>query len=145
MSNWREINKEVILKLKPCEDRLENYLKHYNDFNGDLSEFLDLEQISETDKISLAVRVMPRFLVEVFAIDCAVSALKYGDADSAAYAADSADSAADDAAAYAAAHAAYAAAHAARAAFYAAPYAHAAREKERQSQIEALHIIIEGE
>ncbi len=68
------INKEIIKSLKPCADRYENYLKHYPDFEGCLEEFLDLEHISHTDKIWVSVRVMPRFWVECFAIDCALSA-----------------------------------------------------------------------
>lgn len=66
------VNKEIIKSLKPCADRYENYLKYYNDFDGQLEEFLDLENITYQDKIWVAVRLMPRFLAEVFAIDCAV-------------------------------------------------------------------------
>lgn len=85
------INKEIIKSLKPCADRYENYLKHYSDFEGYLEDFLDLEHISHSDKIWISVRVMPRFWVECFAIDCAVSANAAYAAYAAAYAANAAD------------------------------------------------------
>ena len=112
------INKEIIKSLKPCADGYQNYLKHYPDFEGCLEEFLDLEHISNSDKIWVSVRLMPRFLVECFAIDCAISAAAA--ADDAAYAA---------AAAYAAHAAADDAAHAAA---------------ERQRQIESIIYLIQS-
>ena len=59
-----KINTAVITKLKPCKDRLDNWLKHYADFDGSLTQFLRLECITSRDKIWVAVRVMPRFEVE---------------------------------------------------------------------------------
>lgn len=94
------INKEIIKSLEPCANRHENYLRHYPDFEGCLEEFLDLEQISHADKIWVSVRVMPRFLVECFAIDCAVSAYYADAAYYAAYAAANAAAAAAADAAY---------------------------------------------
>jgi hypothetical protein len=123
------VNKEIIKSLRPCADRYENYLKYYSDFDGQFEEFLDLENITYQDKIWLAVRLMPRFLVEVFAIDCVVRAAEYdayaADAAAAAYAADAADdayAAAADAAAYATADAA-----------------------ERQNQIESIIYLIQNQ
>ena len=106
------INKEIIKALKPCGYRYENYITHYAEFNGTLEEFLFLPLISHNDKLWVGLRLLPRNLVEVFAIDCAVSAQNYADdaddaaAGYAAYAAyanaDDADDADDAAAGYAA-------------------------------------------
>jgi uncharacterized membrane protein YbaN (DUF454 family) len=120
------INTKRIEALKPCQARLDNWMQHYPKFSGDITEFLRLGAITPQDKIWVAVRLMPRFLVEVFAIDCATNtasaattataatagerlaammAATTATAATAAYAA----AAADDAAAYAAAFAAFAA------------------------------------
>jgi hypothetical protein len=69
-----KVNTEIIKALNPCQDRLDNWEKHYNDFNDDLHSFLSLDKITAADKIWVAVRLMPRDLVEVFAIDCAIYA-----------------------------------------------------------------------
>ena len=68
------VNTRRIEKLNPCEDRLENWKRHHANFDGDITEFLRLEGITPQDKVWVAVRLMPRFLVEVFAIDCAMNA-----------------------------------------------------------------------
>lgn len=57
---------------------------------ADILEFLDLKSITLSDKYWVTFRLIPRFLVEVFAIDCACEAQEYADyaaADYAAYAA----------------------------------------------------------
>ena len=121
------INLEVIKSLKPCLNRYENYLKHYTDFEGSLEDFLDLPEVTHNDKLWVSLRLMPRFLAEVFAIDCAAAS-----ASASAYAAASAS-------AYAAsAYAAYAAAVAASAAYA------AAGASEKQRQIEALIYLIQS-
>ena len=80
-----KINKKIIKSLKPCADRYENYLVHYADFNGTIEEFLFLPEISPTDKLWVSLRLLPRNIVEVFALDCAVSAQSYADDSAAAY------------------------------------------------------------
>jgi hypothetical protein len=128
------VNLEVIKSLKPCLNRYENYLKHYTDFEGSLEDFLDLPEVTHNDKLWVSLRLMPRFLAEVFAIDCAAAS-----ASASAYAAAYAASAAATAAAYAAsASAAYAAAVAASAAYA------AAGASEKQRQIEALIYLIQN-
>lgn len=134
------INKELIKSLKPCADRYENYLRFYSDFSGTLEEFLFLPEISHQDKLWVSLRLLPRELVEVFAIDCAVSAANK--AYYAANTANAADYAADYSANNAANNAAYAAtsanaADAANAAYSAAAYA-AYYAAERAFQIEAI-------
>ncbi len=143
-----KINTDIIKSLDPCKDRLENWLLHYKAFEGDLVEFLDLPDIFYTDKVWVAVRLMPRFLVEVFAIDCALNAV----ADSSAASADAAytanylttyvTSAAD--ASSAASSAAYAAS--ADADADAAAYASVAAfaDWRKQRQIESLIYLIQG-
>jgi len=113
-----KIDTALVKSLNPCRGAYENWLKHHADFSGDILEALALPNILVEHKIWVCVRVLPRELVEVFAIDCAVAA-----ADAAAAAA--------AAAAYAAAATYYAAAYAAAATYYAAAAA-AAAERERQ-------------
>jgi hypothetical protein len=152
------VNRYVLEGLKPCQGRFDNYLKHYFDFSGDLVEFLQLDKISISDRIWVGVRLLPRFELEVFAIDCAFSAAEYA-ADTA-HAADAASAAAyaayaTNAAASAAAYAAYATNAAAYAAEYstiaAARAAHAADaasaaayDAERDRQLEALIYLTES-
>ena len=151
-----KIDNEIIKSLQPCTDRYQNYLDHYSDFEGHIEDFLDLDHISHADKIWVSVRVMPRFLVECFAIDCAVAA-----ADAAAAAAANADVAAAVAAYVAAANAAYVAAYvaAANAAYVAAAnaanadvaaayadvaYVGANAYAEKQRQIESIIYLIQN-
>jgi hypothetical protein len=122
------INKEIIKALNPCKDRYDNYLVHYSKFIGTIEEFLFLPEISHKDKLWVGLRLLPRNLVEVFALDCAVSAQNYAAADAAYAAADAADAAESEDAFAAYAAAAYAA--------DAADAADAAAEK--NFQIEAL-------
>jgi len=134
----KQINTEILKSLNPCEDRYKVWLEHYKNFNGTILEFLDLDRISAQDKIWVAIRMMPRFLVEVFAIDCAFSA----------YAALAVETAAD--AAYYAADAAYDANAAADAAYYAADADAAADDAdanaaERENQVDALIMLIKSE
>ena len=69
------INTEIIEALKPCAAQLVVWRENHKDFDGDILDFLELEKmISARDKIWVAVRVIPIFLMEVFAIDCAFSA-----------------------------------------------------------------------
>ena len=39
------INKDYLKSLNPCAGRYKSYLEHHKDFEGSLSEFLDLENI----------------------------------------------------------------------------------------------------
>ncbi len=142
MSLKIQINTEVIKKLNPCEDRFNNWLMHYSNFNGDILEFLDLDKITAQDKIWLSVRLLPREQLEYFAIDSVFAATEYAaDADAAAYAAASAAAYATyatystSAVSAAAAVAAYAA--------YAAAYAATDAAAERDRQVDCLAYLIE--
>lgn len=71
------INTKKIEMLRPCKNLLDNWKEHYQDFNGDIIEFLDLPNITESDKIWVSVRLIPKNILEIFAIDCAFSAADY--------------------------------------------------------------------
>ena len=162
----KQINTEILKSLNPCADRYAVWLKHYKKFDGSLVDFLELDKITAQDKIWVAIHVMPRFLIEVFAIDCAFSAYA-ADAAAAtntayvsnAYAA-AATTYAAVAAAYATTYAAAAAADAAYATTYAAAaansassaafnadayYATANADAERETQVDALIMLLESE
>jgi len=69
-----KITTQIIKDLKPCEDRLDNFIEHYPDFKGDHEDFLLLDKITHKDKLWVTLRLMDRIDVEVFAIDCVVDA-----------------------------------------------------------------------
>lgn len=54
------INKNYLESLNPCRNRYKNFLEHYPNFDGSLSEFLDLENISYHDKLWVYFRSIPR-------------------------------------------------------------------------------------
>ena len=68
-----QLSKEVISKLNPCTDRWNNYLKHYENFTGSLDEFLELENISYSDKIWVGVRLLNKNQKVHFGLLCAQS------------------------------------------------------------------------
>ena len=70
-----KINKDVIAELSPCESRFNNYLAHYNDFNGDLSEFIKLENITYGDKVWVFIRLATKEQNVKWAALCAKSVL----------------------------------------------------------------------
>jgi hypothetical protein len=135
-----KINNELIKKLNLCENRHENYLKYYKNTSFSILEFLDLDNITASDKIWVMVRVLPIDIIEIFTLDCAFAAYDaYADA---AYA-DDADTDAYAAAAYAAdAAAAYAADADAAAAYDAAAYAADAAAAARENQVDCLIMLI---
>ena len=69
------ITKEYLESLKPCADRWENYLKHYSEWSGTLSQFLDLPELSHRDKVWVFVRSVDKYKLKFFAADCAQSVL----------------------------------------------------------------------
>lgn len=69
-----KINTKIIEELNPCKDRFDNWKVHYYIFNGSIVKFLKLENITHSDKLWVALRILPKELVEIFAIDCALAA-----------------------------------------------------------------------
>jgi len=68
-----QINKDVLKSLNPCADRYKVFLKHHGEFNGSLSEFMDLPNISYEDKTWVAKRVLNKNQAVSWAILCAES------------------------------------------------------------------------
>lgn len=148
-----------VATLNPCESRFNNFKQYYPNFSGDFTEFLDLTKINYSDKLWVILRLIPREVVEIFAVDCAVNAViyaayatnyttnyaaNYATNCAANYAADAANYAADYAATYVtnyAVDAANYANYAANYANYAADYV--ANAAERTRQIEALIWLIQ--
>ena len=159
-----QINSKVILRLNPCADRHEHWKNHYPSFDADILDFLELENITAHDKIWIALRVLPRDLLELFALDCSFSAYAsksvaysavhpavHSAADYAAYSVDAVGYEAyvattGEAAGGASAYAAYASRAAAYSAVYASKYASksAGYHQERENQIDALIMLIKG-
>lgn len=73
------IDKQFLKSLDPCTDRWENYLEHYSDWSGTRLEFLELEKISDRDKLWVMLR--PETLSEkqlhLLACDFAESVLHF--------------------------------------------------------------------
>src|ERR1017187_7195692 len=59
--------------LKPCEARLNEFLKNYPTFSGSYSDFLDLENVSYDDKIWVSKRFLSINQLVHFGILCADS------------------------------------------------------------------------
>jgi hypothetical protein len=126
-----KVTNELIAKLNPCQPRHDNYLKFYTNKEYSKAQFLGLKNISQSDKLWVAFRLMPKDNIRLASADIAESVLhifeaKYPDDKRPRLAIEAARRGDKDAnAAYAAANAAYAAANAAYAAADAA-YAAAA-------------------
>src|ERR1035437_414779 len=117
------INTKYIKSLNPCQDRLDNWVEHYKEFESTLTAFLDLQSITYKDKIWVFFRSIPKDKIVLVAADFAEHVLhlyesKYPGDDRPRKAIEAARSgdAANAANAASAAHAAYAASAAANAA-----------------------------
>jgi len=133
-----KINRKIIEKLKPCKDRLENYIEHYGDRTFDVIEFLQLDGITHRDKLWVVLRLVDHDTKVVFAMDCALTAIA---ANTAVYSVDATDVYASAVnVAYDAAYAAYVdATNAAADTAYDVAY-----DAEQERQIEALIYLIGG-
>jgi hypothetical protein len=60
------INTKVIQSFNPCQDRLDNWTAHYSDFNGSIQEFLDLSEITRSDKRWVLFRLPIRFYIPFY-------------------------------------------------------------------------------
>jgi len=67
------INKEFLKSLKPCADRYENYLEHHGEFNGSFNDFLDLPNISYSDKVWIAEKILNKNQAVKWSVLCAES------------------------------------------------------------------------
>lgn len=55
-----KINKAVIKKMKPCQDRFDNFLVCCPGFDGNLQEFLSLDEITYNDKVWAVTRLLTK-------------------------------------------------------------------------------------
>ena len=147
------VNKKKIVALKPCRDRLDNYLSKHETFSGTMTKFLGLGGISHEDKLWVYFRLIPKDRIRLVAADLAEACLHIFESrypnDSrprkAVEAARSGDNAAAAYAAYAAAAAYADAAYAATDADADAAAAAYARTAERQWQLKRLGEYLRGE
>ena len=70
-----KITNEVIEKLKPCQDRYDNYFKFYGDKALTKAQFLGRKNISQSDKEWVAFRLMTKAQAIAVACDIAESVL----------------------------------------------------------------------
>jgi len=68
-----QINKEFLKSLNPCANRYEHFLEHYGEFNGSLSDFLDLPDLYYDDKIWVAKKVLTKNQAISWGVLCAES------------------------------------------------------------------------
>lgn len=68
-----KINKSVIARLRPCEDRFNNFKREYPKFSGTPEQFLSLENITVEDKIWVLIRLITMRSAVLFAYECAKS------------------------------------------------------------------------
>jgi hypothetical protein len=68
-----KINAALIKTFNPCQDRLDNFLQHYADFNGEFHEFLALENITYNDKVWVGCRLLTKNQLVQWSIFCAES------------------------------------------------------------------------
>lgn len=70
---FKKINKNIILTLKPCKDRFNNFITNYPDFNGDLKDFLYLDNITYSDKVWVFTRLATHIQNVKWSLLCAES------------------------------------------------------------------------
>jgi len=78
-----KISKKYIEQFNPCKDRWDNYLKYYKSFSGSMVEFLELENISWSDKKWVLFhedqKILSDDLMREFALICACRAVEQCD------------------------------------------------------------------
>lgn len=70
-----KINTKIIEKLESPQCLIDNYLKHYSSFEGDLEEFILLENISYSDKVWIFVQLATKKQNVKFSLLCALKVL----------------------------------------------------------------------
>jgi hypothetical protein len=69
------INSAAIFKLKPCEDRWINYIKHYDKRSFTPKQFMSLKNITHKDKMWVAFRMIDKASLKLVALAIARSVL----------------------------------------------------------------------
>jgi len=75
IKTMKKINLEYIKSLNPCQNRLNNYIEHYSDFEGTLEQFLRLKKITQADKEWVYFRSVSKETARLVACDIAESVL----------------------------------------------------------------------
>ena len=70
-----KINKEIIQKLNPCDDRFNNYVNHYGKSNFTLEDFIVFENITYSDKVWVVTRLFTKEQNIKWSILCASKVL----------------------------------------------------------------------
>ena len=142
------VNKELIMKYRPCPDGLDNFNKYYKDIS--IKELINSKKISYKHKVWLLRRITPTDLLVLWSIDSAFAAYEYSDTTNrAAYYAEHTAYHAEYAAnaeytAYYAGYAAYYAVRAAEAVYYAFNSAFF-KDNAQDERLQALLYFIETE
>lgn len=68
-----KINAEIIGKLNPCKNRFDNFKEQYPEFDGSLSDFVALDNITYSDKIWVAVRLLSKNQLVKWSLMCVES------------------------------------------------------------------------
>lgn len=66
---------DKIKKLRPCQDRFDNFKRHHPQFRGKMADFLKLDGISHSDKCWVYFRLVSRETAVAVAADIAESVL----------------------------------------------------------------------
>ncbi len=70
-----KITKAVIESLNPCKDRYDNYIKYYGDKELTIKQFMGRKNITQSDKLWVAFRLMPKPELRQCVADIAESVL----------------------------------------------------------------------
>jgi hypothetical protein len=67
-----KITIDLIKKYNPCKDGIENFESKYPKYKGTLEQLLMLDDISYSDKIWLATKVLDKMTLVQWSLDCAL-------------------------------------------------------------------------
>jgi hypothetical protein len=70
-----KINLELISKLEPCKDRLDNYVNFYGNKDFTPAQFMGLKNITQNDKMWVTMRLIPKDKLRLVAADIAETVL----------------------------------------------------------------------
>lgn len=70
-----KIDNDLIKNMKPCNSRLNNYLKYYNNCSHNYKKFINLENITYDDKVWVLRKLLSKTQAVSWAVLCAESVL----------------------------------------------------------------------
>ena len=68
----KKITIDLIKKYRPCKDGIKNFENKYSKYNDTLENLLMLEDISYSDKVWLATKVLDKMTLVQWSLDCAL-------------------------------------------------------------------------